>query len=149
MKTLTEEEYIPFGEEWKNELMKLPKIGIIALYRSLCLKEQEKCDVVIDLMAINEKQVEIITEYKKLLKMNSWKYPTHRKFTDAKNTAKFYIVELESEIQSLQSEPPVMEMIKEPALTEEEAQKCYPDLCFCKKSTYTKGVCDKCGKYED
>lgn len=36
------EEYIPFGEKWKNELMKLPKIGIIALYRSLCLKEQER-----------------------------------------------------------------------------------------------------------
>jgi hypothetical protein len=34
-------EYTPFGEKWKNELMKLPKISIIALYRSLCLKVQE------------------------------------------------------------------------------------------------------------
>lgn len=32
------------------------------------------------------------------------------------------------------------------SLTKEEAQKCYPDLCFCEHSTYTKGVCDKCGK---
>ena len=36
-----ESEYIPFGEEWKNELIKLPKIAIIALYRNLCLKESE------------------------------------------------------------------------------------------------------------
>ena len=30
-------EYIPFGEEWKNELMNMPKISIIALYRQLAL----------------------------------------------------------------------------------------------------------------
>ena len=37
----TEEEYQPFGEEWKNELMKMPKIQIIALYRQLALEYQE------------------------------------------------------------------------------------------------------------
>lgn len=34
-------------------------------------------------------------------------------------------------------------------LTEDEAKEAYPDLCFCKKSTYTKGICDKCGKFQD
>jgi NTP pyrophosphatase (non-canonical NTP hydrolase) len=34
--------YEPYGEEWKDELMKLPKIGIIALYRALCLDYQER-----------------------------------------------------------------------------------------------------------
>jgi len=37
----TAEEYQPFGEEWKNELMKMPKIQIIALYRQLALAHQE------------------------------------------------------------------------------------------------------------
>ena len=43
MKT-EEKEYIPYGEEWKKELMKLPKINIIALYRSLALAHQELKD---------------------------------------------------------------------------------------------------------
>jgi hypothetical protein len=33
--------YIPFGEEWKNELMKLPKIMIINMYRNVCLEMDE------------------------------------------------------------------------------------------------------------
>ena len=36
------ENYIPFGEEWKAELMKMKKIHIIAMYRSLCLTLQEQ-----------------------------------------------------------------------------------------------------------
>ncbi|MBW1612424.1 MAG: hypothetical protein JRJ57_00285 [Deltaproteobacteria bacterium] len=35
------EDYQPYGEEWKNELMKMPKIQIIALYRQLALEHQE------------------------------------------------------------------------------------------------------------
>jgi hypothetical protein len=43
MKT-AEENYIPYGEEWKNELMKLSKVHIISLYRMVCLalKEDEE-----------------------------------------------------------------------------------------------------------
>jgi hypothetical protein len=45
MKTLTKdnENYIPYGEEWKNELMHLSKVHIISLYRMVCmaLKESE------------------------------------------------------------------------------------------------------------
>ena len=37
MKT-NDENYKPFGEEWKNELMKLPKIMIINMYRNTCLE---------------------------------------------------------------------------------------------------------------
>ena len=33
--------YQPFGEEWKNELMKLPKNMIINMYRNSCLELQE------------------------------------------------------------------------------------------------------------
>jgi len=40
MKT-SEEDYVPYGEEWKDELMKLPKIQIIAFYRTACLAIQE------------------------------------------------------------------------------------------------------------
>ena len=36
------ENYIPFGEEWKDELMKMKKIHIIAMYRSLCLTLPEQ-----------------------------------------------------------------------------------------------------------
>jgi len=35
------ENYEPFGEEWKNELMKLPKIMIINMYRNSCLELEE------------------------------------------------------------------------------------------------------------
>ena len=51
-----------------------------------------------------EKLKELVQMYKILNKMNSWKYPTHRKFTDAKNIVKFEIVELESEISALESQ---------------------------------------------
>lgn len=36
------DDYQPFGEEWKNELMKLPKIQIISFYRSACLAINER-----------------------------------------------------------------------------------------------------------
>jgi len=36
-----EKEYVPFGEEWKNELMKLSKIHIISLYRMVCMERDE------------------------------------------------------------------------------------------------------------
>ena len=39
--TTIDENYQPFGEEWKNELMKLPKIIIINMYRNVCLEKQE------------------------------------------------------------------------------------------------------------
>lgn len=35
------ENYEPFGEEWKNELMKLPKIMVINMYRNMCLEYEE------------------------------------------------------------------------------------------------------------
>jgi hypothetical protein len=35
------ENYIPYGEQWKNELMKLPKVHIISLYRMVCLAMKE------------------------------------------------------------------------------------------------------------
>jgi len=38
---MTTEEYVPFGEEWKNELMKLPKIQIIAFLRAARLEIEE------------------------------------------------------------------------------------------------------------
>jgi len=37
----TAKEYIPFGEEWKDELMKVSKQHIISLYRSACLSLEE------------------------------------------------------------------------------------------------------------
>lgn len=36
-----DEDYEPFGEEWKDELMKLPKIMIINMYRNVCLELEE------------------------------------------------------------------------------------------------------------
>jgi len=36
-----EKEYVPFGEEWKNELMQLSKIHIISLYRMVCMERDE------------------------------------------------------------------------------------------------------------
>jgi hypothetical protein len=38
---MKKEEYVPYGEEWKNELMNLPKVHIIALYRAACLALHE------------------------------------------------------------------------------------------------------------
>ena len=35
------ENYQPYGEEWKDELMKLPKIMIINMYRNACLELEE------------------------------------------------------------------------------------------------------------
>lgn len=35
-----ETEYIPFGEEWKNEVKKLNKDQIINLYRDMCIENQ-------------------------------------------------------------------------------------------------------------
>lgn len=35
------ENYIPYGEEWKNELMKLPKKFIINMLRNKCLENDE------------------------------------------------------------------------------------------------------------
>jgi hypothetical protein len=40
MKT-KDKEYISYGEEWKDELMKLPKIMIINMYRNVCLEKDE------------------------------------------------------------------------------------------------------------
>ena len=40
MKT-KDEDYEPFGEEWKNHLMKLPKIVIINMFRNVCFEKQE------------------------------------------------------------------------------------------------------------
>ena len=37
----TAEAYVPYGEEWKNELMKLSKIHIISMYRSTSMALQE------------------------------------------------------------------------------------------------------------
>lgn len=39
---MKKDDYQPFGEEWKNELMKLPKIQIISFYRSACLAINER-----------------------------------------------------------------------------------------------------------
>jgi hypothetical protein len=36
-----DKDYIPYGEEWKDELMKLPKIMIINMYRNVCLELEE------------------------------------------------------------------------------------------------------------
>jgi len=38
---MKEYKYIPYGEEWKKELMKLSKIHLIALYRKRCLEYNE------------------------------------------------------------------------------------------------------------
>ena len=38
---MKDEDYMPYGEEWKDELMKLTKIHIIALYRKRCLAYNE------------------------------------------------------------------------------------------------------------
>jgi hypothetical protein len=40
MKTKNEN-YEPYGEEWKDELMKLPKIMVINMYRNMCLERDE------------------------------------------------------------------------------------------------------------
>jgi len=36
-----ENNYQPYGEEWKNELMKLPKVMIINMLRNACLERDE------------------------------------------------------------------------------------------------------------
>ena len=32
--------YCPYGEEWKKEIMKLPKKTIVDFYRNVCIKYQ-------------------------------------------------------------------------------------------------------------
>ena len=39
--TMQKNEYVPYGEEWKNELMKMPKVVIINMYRNACLELEE------------------------------------------------------------------------------------------------------------
>ena len=35
-------EYIPFGDEWKKEMMKLTKAELIELLRKACIKKTNK-----------------------------------------------------------------------------------------------------------
>lgn len=37
----TVKNFQPFGEKWKDELMKLPKIMIINMFRNVCLEMDE------------------------------------------------------------------------------------------------------------
>ena len=43
---MKDENYVPYGEEWKDELMKYPKIFIIGLLRQACLERDEAIDMV-------------------------------------------------------------------------------------------------------
>ena len=36
-----DKEFVPFGEEWEAEVMKLPKKVIIGLYRNVCLENNK------------------------------------------------------------------------------------------------------------
>ena len=38
------ENYIPYGEEWKTELMKMTKKDLIAIYKMSCVKNKELID---------------------------------------------------------------------------------------------------------
>lgn len=35
------DDYIPFGEEWEKEIMKMPKKYIIGMYRANCIRNKE------------------------------------------------------------------------------------------------------------
>lgn len=37
----TEKKYVPFGDEWRNEVKKLPKDFIIDQWKESCIKVQE------------------------------------------------------------------------------------------------------------
>ena len=37
----TKETYQPYGKKWKDEMMRLPKIQIIAMFRMVCLERDE------------------------------------------------------------------------------------------------------------
>ena len=37
---MSKENYIPFGEEWKKEMSKMPKAHIIQMFANLCQKKQ-------------------------------------------------------------------------------------------------------------
>lgn len=119
----------------KNNGIDLEKDFSVGTYTKIRFAMQEYSDQqTVNLKLINEKQRELIEKLKEVLVLDEYDFKALQKYKDK-------VGKLESELQSLQ----VGEKEEKP-LTEEEAQKCYPDLCFCKQSTYTKGVCDKCGK---
>lgn len=37
--------YIPFGEEWEKQIMKMNKKFIVGLYRAVAMKQQENRDI--------------------------------------------------------------------------------------------------------
>ena len=39
----TEEDYVPYGEEWEKEMMKLPKKFLINMYRESKKEHQDEC----------------------------------------------------------------------------------------------------------
>lgn len=40
------ENYVPFGEEWEKEMMKLPKKFIVEMYRKVCMEKQQAKEMV-------------------------------------------------------------------------------------------------------
>lgn len=85
---------------------------------------------------------EIIEKQEKLIDWLSIRLNDLDSF-DMYNQLTFDLNRLKSELFSLHAGE------KGEKLTEEEAMKAYPDLCFCKLSTYERGVCTKCGKLQD
>ncbi len=41
----TKETYQPYGKKWKDEMMRLPKIQIIAMFRMVCLERDEAYEI--------------------------------------------------------------------------------------------------------
>jgi hypothetical protein len=41
---MAEDNYIPFGEEWEKEIIKMPKKFIVKLYRTAIMKQQKSRD---------------------------------------------------------------------------------------------------------
>ena len=56
-------EYIPYGEEWKDELMKLSKLHIISLYRMVCLALKEDEEKLKSISALQEEEVSYPKEF--------------------------------------------------------------------------------------
>jgi hypothetical protein len=102
--------YIPYGEEWKNELMKLSKVHIISLYRMVCL-------------ACKEFESELALFKKKLVE--SIESPEAEKKSAETILMKYvpYNGELLSYVQILQVMEEYASQFKFPVVSDEESQE--------------------------
>lgn len=62
------ENYVPFGEEWEAELLKLPKKQLVAMYRNACIQRiQAKAVIQQTKISIPEKLFERLEYFRELL----------------------------------------------------------------------------------